>query len=334
MARRGVGGRVARGERLGDCCVVLVSVVDAEALERGQERALRVRQRDTVLRSPRAGETGLDVAEIELHDLRVGRLVVGVVPEEILLAVSLDERDPLRRASCEPQVLERDLVDGEEAAGRAVFRRHVPDRRPVGKRKVRDARAEVLDELSDDACLTKDLRHRQDEVGRGRPLAHGAGEPEADDLRDEHRDRLAEHRGLRLDPADAPAEDAEPVDHRRVGVGAEQRVRKGLAVPRLDDPSQVLEVDLVDDAGFGWDDLQVVERLLSPAKERVALVVPLVLAVGVDAHRHPVREGVHLDGVVDHELCREAVDSSSPRRRRGRASRGAWRRGRRSRARR
>ena len=61
----------------------------------------------------------------------------------------------------------------------------------------------------------------------------------------------------------------------------------------------------MDDAGFGWDDLQVVERLLSPAEERVALVVPLVLAVGVDAHRHPVREGVHLDGVVDHELCRE-----------------------------
>ena len=54
--------------------------------------------------------------------------------------------------------------------------------------------------------------------------------------------------------------------------------------------------------GLGWDDLQVVERLLSPAKEGVALAVPLVLAVGVDPHRHPVREGVDLDGVVDDEL--------------------------------
>ena len=302
VARRAVGGRVARGERLGDRFVVRVPVVDAEALESGQERALRVRQRHTVLRSPRAGEARLDVAEIELHDLGVGRLVVGVVPEEILLAVGLDERDPLSRAARQPQVVERHLVDGEEAAGRAVLRRHVPDRRPVGEREVRDAGAEVLHELPDDAGLAEDLRHRQDEVGGGRALAHGPGKPEADDLRDEHRDGLAEHRRLRLDPADAPAEDAEAVDHRRVRVGAEQRVREGLAVARLDNPPQELEVHLVDDPGLGRDDLEVVECLLAPPEERVPLAVPLVLTVGVDANRHPVREGVHLDGMVDHEL--------------------------------
>ena len=50
-------------------------------------------------------------------------------------------------------------------------------------------------------------------------------ELEADDLRDEHRDRLAEHRRLGLDPADAPAEHAQAVDHRRVRVGPDQRVR-------------------------------------------------------------------------------------------------------------
>ena len=55
-----------------------------------------------------------------------------------------------------------------------------------------------------------------------------ARQPEADDLRDQHRDRLAEHRRLGLDAADAPAEHAEAVDHRRVRVGADQRVRIGL----------------------------------------------------------------------------------------------------------
>jgi hypothetical protein len=87
-----------------------------------------------------------------------------------------------------------------------------------------------------------------------------------------------------------------------VRVGAEQGVRKGLAVSRLDDPAQVLEVDLVDDAGPRRDDLEVVERLLAPAEEGVALAVPLVLALDVDVDRHPVREGVDLDRVVDHEL--------------------------------
>jgi hypothetical protein len=39
---------------------------------------------------------------------------------------------------------------------------------------------------------------------------------EPDDLGNEHRDRLAEHRGFGLDAADAPAHDAEAVDHRGV----------------------------------------------------------------------------------------------------------------------
>ena len=56
-------------------------------------------------------------------------------------------------------------------------------------------------------------------------------ELEADDLGDQHRLRLAEQRGLGLDAADAPAEDAEPVDHRRVAVGADERVGVGDVFP-------------------------------------------------------------------------------------------------------
>ena len=295
-------GRVARGERLGQLLVERSSVVDAEGLERTEEGALGLGERHAVLRAARAGEAGLDVAEVELHHLRVGRVVLGVVPEQVLLAVGLDERDSLLFSSREAEVFERDLVDGEEAARRAVLGRHVPDRRPVGERQVGDAGAEVLHELPDDAGLAEDLGHGEDEVRRRRSLAQRAAEPEADHLRDEHRDRLAEHRGLGFDPADTPAEHAEPVDHRRVRVGAEQRVRIGLTVARLDDAAEVLEVDLVDDPGLRGDDLEVVERLLAPAEEGVALAVPLVLAIRVDAHRHAVREGVDLDRVVDHEL--------------------------------
>ena len=93
--------------------------------------------------------------------------------------------------------------------------------------------SEVLDELPDDPGPAQDLRHREDEVGRGGALRQRPVEPEADDLRDEHRDRLAEHRGLGLDPADTPAEHPEPVDHRRVRVGADERVGERLPVPLL-----------------------------------------------------------------------------------------------------
>jgi hypothetical protein len=54
-----------------------------------------------------------------------------------------------------------------------------------------------------------------------------AGQLEADDFGDQHRNRLAEHRRFRLDAADAPAEHAEAVDHRGVAVGADAGVGIG-----------------------------------------------------------------------------------------------------------
>ena len=46
-----------------------------------------------------------------------------------------------------------------------------------------------------------------------------------DHFRREEINRLTEHARFRLDAADAPADDAEAVDHRRVRIGADERVR-------------------------------------------------------------------------------------------------------------
>ena len=202
----------------------------------------------------------------------------------------------------QPEVLERLVVDGEEAAGSAVLRRHVPDRRAVRERQSRKAVSEVLDELPDDARRAQDLRHGEDEVGRSRPLRQRAAELEAHDLRDQHRDRLTEHRRFRLDAAHAPAEHAEAVDHRRVRIRADERVGEDLAVARLDDACEELEVHLVDDPRVRRHDLEVVERLLAPAQERVTLAVALELELGIAEDRPRRRVLVDLDRVVDHEL--------------------------------
>ena len=85
-----------------------------------------------------------------------------------------------------------------------------------------------LDELADHAVLAQHLGDGEHQVGGGGALGQLAGELEADDPRDQHRDRLAEHRGLGLDAADAPAEHAEAVDHRGVRVGADAGVGVGL----------------------------------------------------------------------------------------------------------
>ncbi len=188
--------------------------------------------------------------------------------------------------------------------------RHVGDRRAIRERERRHAGAEELDELADDLLLAEHLRHGQHEVRRGHALAQAARELEADHLRDEHRERLPEHRGLGLDPADAPADDAEAVDHRRVRVGADQRVGEGGVVLAAHDAAgQVLEVDLVADAGVGRDDAEVHEGLRAPAQEGVALRVALVLELGVLLDRADGGVLVDLDRVIDDEIRRlERVD--------------------------
>ena len=159
-----------------------------------------------------------------------------------------------------------------------------------------------LDELPDDAVGAEHLGHDQHEVGGGRPGRHLAVETEADDDRHRLVQRLAEQRGLGLDAADAPSEHAEPVDHRRVRVGPDERVGNEDAVALGHDVGEVLEVDLVDDAGPRRHDPEVGERLLGPPQERVALAVALVLALDVDEERGVRAELVDLHGMVDHEV--------------------------------
>ena len=135
--------------------------------------------------------------------------------------------------------------------------------------------------------LAQHLGDRQHHVGGGGAGRDLAGQLEADDPRDEHRHRLAEHGRLGLDAADAPAQHAEAVDHGGVRVGADAACPgRPEPVPRgHDHAGQVLDVDLVHDAGARRHDLELVERGLAPAQELVALAVALVLEVDVALER-------------------------------------------------
>ena len=248
------------------------------------------------------GERGLDRGEIELDDVGVVRRHPGRPPQALLLRVLLDEVDVRLAATGEAKVLERLIVDGEEAHRRAVFGSHVGDRGAVGERDVGETVAEELDELFDDAPLAEDLGDAEHEVGRGRALAKGPGQLHADDFGRDDVDRLAEHARLGLDAADAPADDAQAVDHRRVAVGADERIGIDDAVLLPDDFREVFEVHLVDDPPARRDDAEVVERVLAPLQELVAFDVPAELQLGVVQQRERVGVLVDLHAVVDHEV--------------------------------
>ena len=79
-----------------------------------------------------------------------------------------------------------------------------------------------------------------------------------------------------------------------------------LAVRLLleDHAREVLEVDLMDDAGVGRNDAEVVERFLAPAEERVSLPVARELERGVQVGGVPLGVVIDLHRVVDDELDR------------------------------
>lgn len=228
----------------------------------------------------------------------------GSSQKALLLGVRLDERDLLLGTAGELEVVQRLVVDREDRGGGAELGRHVADGGAVGEAGGRDALAVELDELADDAVLAQHLGDGEHQVGGGGAGGQLAGQLEADDARDEHGDRLAQHGRLGLDAADAPAEDAEAVDHGGVRVGADEGVGVRLAAADHDRAGQVLDVHLVDDAGAGRDDLELVEGGLAPAQELVALLVAAVLQLDVLREGVAGAELVGDDGVVDDQLGR------------------------------
>ena len=174
------------------------------------------------------------------------------------------------------------------------------------------------------------------------PSRNSPLELEADHFGQQHRQRLAEHGGLRLDAADAPAEHGEAVDHGGVAVGADQRVGKGdfdrlavaLLLRRPDGLGEIFEIDLMADAGAGRHDAEVGEALLAPFQEPVALLVLLVFARHVLAERLAGAEIVDHDRMVDDEVDRHQRIDLVADRRQARPSRRASRRDRRPPARR
>ena len=129
---------------------------------------------------------------------------------------------------------------------------------------------------------------------------------EADDGGNEHGERLAEHGGFRFNAADAPAEDAEAVDHGGVGIGADERIGEGDGAAVLlfteDDAGQIFEIDLVADASVRRNYFEILKAFLAPAQEGVALDIALHFEVGVEGEGAGDAEFVHLHGVVNYQL--------------------------------
>ena len=277
------------------------------ACQRFFERRFRLRERNAVLRTLWAGHCGDDFCEIEFEAVRengIGSLVGA--EEALFFRVGFDEADLIFAAAGEAEIGERFRVDGKEAHRRAIFGRHICDGGAVGKSEAREACAVELDEFSDDAFFAQNFGDGEDEVGGRRAFGQTAVKLESDDSWNQHRERLAEHCRFRFDAANAPAENAEAIDHRGVRIGADERI--GESEPRAvflffeNDAREIFEIHLVADAGVRRDNFEILKTFLAPAQEGVTLDVAFHFEVGVEEEGAGYAELVHLHGMIDHEF--------------------------------
>ena len=278
------------------------------------------RQRHPVLRPHRAGHAGLDRGHVQRQRVgedRIGRLLGA--PQALGLGILLHQRHARRLAGGVLEELHRFRIDREEAAGGAIFRRHVGERRAVFQAQLVQAGAVIFHELAHHALLAQHLGGGQHQVGGGDAFAQLAGQLEADHFGNEHRDGLAQHGGFRLDAAHAPAQHSKAVDHGGVAVGAHHAVGEGDldgllvdAVLLLPDPhrlGQVFQVHLVADAGARRHDAEVRKGLLAPAQELVALLVAFIFDGHVLLERVLLAEIVDHHAVVDDQIdFRQRID--------------------------
>ncbi|GIX63876.1 mitochondrial import receptor subunit Tom40 [Babesia caballi] len=182
---------------------------------------------DVVLGALGAGDRRTQGAQVEADH-------GGVLDAAGVADAGVEEFDLLGGAAGLGEVVERQAVDGEEAHGGAVLGGHMLN-----------ALADEFDELADHAGAgAEDGRDGEDDVGGKHVVGGLAHELEADHLRQHHGNGLAEHGGLGLDAADAPAEHAQAVDHGGVGVGPDDGVGVEQAVAVKDGASEELQVYL------------------------------------------------------------------------------------------
>ena len=208
-------------------------------------------QTHSVLGPGRAGYGRLHRRKVKLEYVTVGRILQSRVEKTGCSRVLLHDVG-LVSSVRHLQIGYRLLIHGEESHRGTVFRCHIRDGGSVRNRQLFHTRAEVFHELFNHPVFSDQLREAEDKVRGCNTFSDLAVQLHTDDLRDLHVVGLSKHHGLCFYPADAPTQNADPVDHRCVRV----RTHKGIRECHLGpvsflgdhDPSQVFEIYLMADA--------------------------------------------------------------------------------------
>ncbi len=214
-----------------------------------------------------------------------------------------DRVDLLRRSAGVCKILERLFVRAEKAHCRPVFRCHIGDRRTVGCVKSCRTLAKKFDEFADYVRLAQHLGNSQHQIGRRRTLRQFPSQINAYNIRRKKINRLPKHPCLCFDTANAPADDSDAVDHRRVRIRTDQRIREINTLTLKHTFRQIFEIHLMDDTYARRHDAKAVKRLRSPLQKAVPLGVSLKL------HLHVLFVSRIAAGIINlHRVINDEID--------------------------
>ncbi len=226
--------------------------------QRLMKRLASLRQNHAVLRALRPGKTRFNRSEIEREQFRIFRFRRFLVVEKSLLAaIRFNQSNLLGAASAEFQILQTFFIDRENSAGSPILGRHVSNGGAIRQRKIAQPRPKVLDKFSDNSMLAQHLSNSKDKIGSSSAFSQAPSKLHAHHQRNQHRNRLPQHRSFRFNPAHTPTKHPQPIDHCCVTVCAYYGVGVGCAfsIGVLDEDysGQVFEIYLVDYASVGGD---------------------------------------------------------------------------------
>ena len=287
-------------------------------IHRRDEAGFCIRQSHAAFRTLWPGKRWHDRAEIEFKRIGEHRIRRCLGADQALcFRVFLDEINTRLFPARHGQIGQGFRIDGEEAAGRAIFGGHIRNRCAVGKRHRVEAGAIELNEFVDHTLFAQHLRDGQHKIGGGYAFFQLARQLEADDFRQQHGLRLAKHCGFRLDAAHAPTEHGQTIDHRGMRVGANECIGIGnfdrlclataildFLFARPDGLRKIFQIYLMADARIGWHDREVFKRLLAPFQEAITLAIALIFEIDILFESLCGAEFVHNHRMVDDEINR------------------------------
>ena len=114
-----------------------------------------------------------------------------------------------------------------------------------------------------------------------------------DDIWSQKINRLAQHTRFSLNTPNAPANHTNTVDHGRVRIGTDKRIWIVHPVFFQHPFGQVFEINLVNDANTGWNNLEAIKRLHAPFQELIACLIALKFLL------HVLLQGIANSSIID-----------------------------------